>query len=71
MQALVWYDKAGSDERPWLVRQTDGRFVRARIVTLQGLVRTDFNPEGFSGLPCGPKGVVVCDDVFCQDAEGV
>ncbi len=72
MSVTVWYDKAGSDALPWLVRRTDGSVSRARVVTLQGLVRTAFEPAGFTALqPGGPRAVVVCDDVRCEGEVGL
>lgn len=72
MPCHVWYSRDGGDERPWLVRRHDGQVTRARVVRLQGLVTTAFARDGFSGLqPGGPRGVVVCDDVRCEDEEAV
>lgn len=72
MTCFVWYDKTGNDQRPWLVRKHGGEVFRARAVRMQGLVATAFEREGFSALqPGGPRGVVVCDDVRCEDEEAV
>lgn len=72
MPCYVWYDKSGGEQRPWLVRKHGGETVRARCVRMQGLVVTGFAPAGFMELqPGGPRGVVVCDDVRCEDEEGV
>jgi hypothetical protein len=69
VSCIVWYDKAGSDAHPWLIRRTDGTLSRAKVVTLQGLVRTAFEAAGFADLLGGPRGVVVCDDVRCDGEQ--
>jgi hypothetical protein len=71
LSCIVWYDKAGSDAHPWLIRRTDGTMSRAKVVTLQGLVRTAFQAEGHLALPLGPRGVIVCDDVRCEGEEAL
>lgn len=68
MPCHVWYDKAGDDVRPWLVRKHTGETVRAAKVRLGGLVVTAFEPTGFVVLqPGGPRGCVVCDEVTCEE----
>lgn len=65
--AVVWFDVQGGDpERPWLIKRGD-RVTRARRVDVVQAT-TDYKPEGFSDLkPSGPRGVLLCREVYGAD----
>jgi hypothetical protein len=70
--ALLWYNKAGDDLRPWLVREESGKLRKAARVRFDGQIQTLFYAEGNLLLPGGPRGVIQCDGaVWLDDAEDV
>lgn len=57
MTVRVWFHKAASETRPWLVAYPDGRVVAAGAVRLTSAV-TQYDPQGFLTLPEGPKAII-------------